>query len=245
MAYLKIKNKKDFIGNFLSPISNLNDSCILKIKDNRLVSILASSDATIVCKADVEVESDVSGDVNLNIPDLKKLVRVLEILNIEDVELKLNNNNLSFNNNEYKFKNHLLDDGIIKQPQINIEKVNELEFDTEFEIKESSFSTLFKGSSFATETSKLYFFEEDGKIYGELGDKTRHNTDNFVCCLAEEFIGNTLTKHIPVNFDSFRLLSFSGSNKINFKINNKMGVMTCSFTKGNVDLIYIISALIN
>ena len=115
----------------------------------------------------------------------------------------MNNNNLSFNNNEYKFKYHLLDDGIIKQPQINIEKVNELEFDTEFEIKESSFSTLFKGSSFATETSKLYFFEEGGKIYGELGDKTRHNTDNFVCCLAEEYIGNTLTKPIPVNFDSF------------------------------------------
>ena len=50
MAYLKIKNKKDFISNFLGPISNLNETCILEVKDNKLISILASADSTIVCK---------------------------------------------------------------------------------------------------------------------------------------------------------------------------------------------------
>ena len=34
MAYLKIKNKKDFDSNFLNPVSNLNDLCILSLKDN-------------------------------------------------------------------------------------------------------------------------------------------------------------------------------------------------------------------
>ena len=245
MAYLKVKNKKDYISNFLSPVSNLNDACIFKINENKMVCILASSDATIVCKAETEIETDITGEVNLNIPDIKKLIRVLEILSVEDVELKLNNNNLSFNNSEYKFKYHLLDDGIIKQPAINIEKVNQLDFDTEFKVKESNFSTLFKGSSFASETSKLYFYEEDGKMFGELGDKTRHNTDNFVCSIADSYEGNALPKPLPVNFDTFRLLSFGGSGEIQFKINTQMGVMTCSFTKGNASLIYIISALIN
>jgi|TARA_R100000482_G_C5128721_1_gene150449 hypothetical protein len=245
MAYLKLKNRKDFVSNFLSPVSNLNDQCVIKLTSDKLTCILASSDATIVCKADIDIESDVTGEVNLNIPDIKKFVRVLEILSDENIELKLNNNNLSFNNGDYKFKYHLLDDGIVKQPAINIEKVNSLDFDTEFDVKESNFTTLFKGSSFASETSKLYFYEEDGKIFGELGDKTRHNTDNFVCSIANEYEGNALPKALPVNFESFRLLSFAYSNKIHFKINTKMGVITCSFKKGNVDLIYVISALIN
>jgi hypothetical protein len=38
MAYLKIKNKKDFISNFLGPISNLNETCILEVKNNKLLS---------------------------------------------------------------------------------------------------------------------------------------------------------------------------------------------------------------
>ena len=234
MAYLKIKNKRDFISNFLAPVSNLNDNCILKLTSNNLSCLLASSDATVVCKADIEIESDISGETNLNIPDIKKFVRVLEILNVQDVELKLNNNNISFNNGEYKFRYHLLDDGIIKQPAINVDKIDTL-----------TFNTLFKGSSFASETSKLYFYEEDGKIFGELGDKTRHNTDNFVCNLSNEFEGNPLPKPLPVNFETFRLISFNNSINIDFKINTQMGVITCKFKKGNVELIYIISALIN
>ena len=39
---------------------------------------------------------------------------------------------------------------IIKQPSLNIDKVNKLTFDTSFEVKENNLSTIFKGSSFAT-----------------------------------------------------------------------------------------------
>ena len=92
MAYLKIKNRKDFVSNFLSPVSNLNEQCIVKLTSDKLTCILASSDATIVCKADIDIESDVTGEVNLNIPDIKKFIRVLEILSDENIELKLNNN---------------------------------------------------------------------------------------------------------------------------------------------------------
>ena len=51
MAYLKLKNRKDFVSNFLSPVSNLNDQCVIKLTSDKLTCILASSDATIVCKA--------------------------------------------------------------------------------------------------------------------------------------------------------------------------------------------------
>jgi hypothetical protein len=243
MSYLKIKNKKDFVSNFLGPVSNLNDVCILSIEGNSMSCTLASADATIVCKSTIEVDTDLD-NVKLNLPDIKKMVRVLDIIPSTEIELQINENNISYNKNGYKFKYHLLDDGIIKQPNLNVEKIKKLDFNTKFIVKENELNTLFKGSSFATETSKVYIFEEDGKINGELGDRSRHNTDNFICELSNEFEGN-IEKPLPVNFDSFRLVSFSGSREVNFSVNTDMGVITCNFKKGDAQLIYIISALIN
>ena len=243
MSYLKIKNKKDFVSNFLGPVSNLNDACILSIEGNSMSCTLASADATIVCKSTIEVDTDLD-NVKLNLPDIKKMVRVLDIIPSTEIELQINENNISYNKNGYKFKYHLLDDGIIKQPNLNVEKIKKLDFNTKFIVKENELNTLFKGSSFATETSKVYIFEEDGKINGELGDRSRHNTDNFICELSNEFEGN-IEKPLPVNFDSFRLVSFSGSREVNFSVNTDMGVITCNFKKGDAQLIYIISALIN
>jgi hypothetical protein len=243
MSYLKIKNKKDFVSNFLGPVSNLNDVCILSIEGNSMSCTLASADATIVCKSTIEVDTDLD-NVKLNLPDIKKMVRVLDIIPSTEIELQINENNISYNKNGYKFKYHLLDDGIIKQPNLNVEKIKKLDFNTKFIVKENELNTLFKGSSFATETSKVYIFEEDGKINGELGDRSRHNTDNFICQLSDEFEGN-IEKPLPVNFDSFRLVSFSGSREVNFSVNTDMGVITCNFKKGDAQLIYIISALIN
>jgi hypothetical protein len=244
MAYLKIKNKKDSISNFLGPVANLNDSCIIKINKDKIECILASADATIACKAVSNIETDITGENALNIPDIKKLIRVLDIIPEAEIQLNLNNNSISYNDKGYKFKYHLLDDGIIKQPALNFSKINQLDFDLKFTIKERDLNTLFKGSSFATETSKIYIYEEEGKIFGELGDRNRHNTDNFVCILSDVYEGN-LIKPLPINFDSFRLISFNNSKDIKFNINTEMGVITCTFQKGDTSLIYIISALIN
>ena len=65
MSYLKIKNKKDFVSNFLGPVSNLNDVCILSIEGNSMSCTLASADATIVCKSTIEVDTDLD-NVKLN-----------------------------------------------------------------------------------------------------------------------------------------------------------------------------------
>jgi hypothetical protein len=38
---------------------------------------------------------------------------------------------------------------------------------------------MFKGSTFASETNKIYFYTENGQLMAELTDRSRHNTDNF------------------------------------------------------------------
>ena len=245
MASLKIKNKKDFVSNFLGPVSNLNDMCVLTLFSNKIECTIAGSDSTIVCKATTDIESDITESKTLNIPDIRKLVRVLEIIPEQDIEIKINENNISYNKNGYRFKFHLLDDGFVKLPNINVDKVNELEFSTSFKVLENNLTTLFKGSAFTTETSKLYVLSDGDTIAGELGDRSRHNTDNFVCILSNNYDGKEISKPLPVNFESFRLISFGQSREIDFRINEELGIITCSLEKGNVALTYVVSALIN
>lgn len=245
MAYLRIKNKKDFVHNFIGPISNLHNMCVFHLSKDEISCIVASEDATIVCRTSIEVESDVEEPVTLNIPDIKKLHRVLDIIPKEDIKLKINENNISYNESGFKFKYHLLDDGIIRQPNININKINDLQFSSTFSVKESNLATVFKGSSFTTETSKLYMYTEDGNIVGELGDRSRHNTDNFICVMSETCEGSDITTPLALNFESFRLISFNNSREVRFRVNQDMGVIACDMKKNNTSLIYVISALIN
>lgn len=240
---LSIPNKKDFISNVLNPVSNLNDKTIIKIEKNKISSITASNDATLVLYSETEVNID--ADRSINIPDIKKLVRVLECVDTEHLDLEVSSNNIKYAGDNFKFTYHLLEDGIIKIPSINVKKINELKFDTTFKVTENMLSSLFKGSSFTTETNKLYIYVENNKVYGELGDKTRHNSDNFQCVLANEFTGTALTKTIPVNFETFRLINFNKCSDIEFAINVGFGVIKIVLNKDKTKLTYIVSALIN
>ena len=240
---LSILNKKDFISNVLNPISNLNDKTVIKIDKNKISSITASNDATLVLYSETEINID--ADLKINIPDIKKLVRVLECVDTEHLDLEISSNNIKYAGDNFKFTYHLLEDGIIKIPAINIKKISELKFDTTFKVTENMLSSLFKGSSFTTETNKLYIYVENNRVYGELGDKTRHNSDNFQCVLANEFTGTALSKTIPVNFETFRLINFNRCNDIEFSINVSYGVIQIVLNKDKTKLTYIVSALIN
>ena len=240
---LKIESKKDFVANVLGPISNLNDKTVIKVEKNKISSITASNDATLVLYSETDVGCDF--EKNINIPDIKKFVRVLECVECDTVDLDINSNNIKYVSDNYKFTFHLLEDGIIKLPSINIKKVNDLKFDTTFKVNESRLSSLYKGASFTTETNKLYIFAENGKIFGELGDKTRQNSDNFQCVLSDTFEGSALTKTIPINFETFRLINFNKCQDIEFKINSGLGVIKITLVRSKTKLTYIVSALIN
>lgn len=240
---LKISNRKDFISNVLSPISNLNDSAIIKVEKNVISNITASQDATLILYTESICECDDSR--NLNIPDVKKFIRVLECVESDDVEFEILSNNIQHNSSSFKFKYHLLEEGIVKLPSINIKKINDLKLDTVFDVAESKLNTLFKGASFTTESNKLYIYLENNTVFGELGDRNRHNSDNFQTILSTTYEGTALPKTIPINFETFRLINFNKCSDIKFSINIQFGVVKISLSKGNTNLIYIVSALIN
>jgi|TARA_R110000824_G_scaffold280668_2_gene468762 hypothetical protein len=233
---LLIKNPDEFLK-FLDCNSKISDSSILEVASDKISSLASSADNTLILHS--EYTADTGFDDTLNIPDLKKLYRVIDTIQSEDITLQVNTNNIEYNGSGIKFKYHLFDEGFLSKPNLNLEKINSFKFDVTFNINKDTIQQVFKGSTFASETNKLYFYTDNGNIMAELTDKARHNTDKFSISLGKADFN---LKPIPVNFDNIRLLSII-NNDINVSINTEYGVIIFDIEQNNIKLKYIISAL--
>ncbi len=237
---LKISNRIDWTR-FLESISKINESTILTSregKDGLITSLVSSADNTLILYGEI---SGVSTNFNgtLNIPDLKKLIRVIDSIDTSDLSLTVNNNSVEYRGKSLKFKYHLYEDGFLSKPAINVEKIKSFNYDINFTLKKEQISSIIKGSTFATETNKLYLYTQDGSLKGELTDRARHNTDVFALDLGE--VDFTLSP-LPINFDNIKLLSFIGED-IKFGINTEYGVTVIDICNNNIKLKYIITSL--
>ena len=233
---LLIKNPDEFLK-FLDCNSKISDSSILEVTSDKISSLASSADNTLILHS--EYTADTGFNDTLNIPDLKKLYRVIDTIQSEDITLQVNSNNIEYNGSGIKFKYHLFDEGFLSKPNLNLEKINSFKFDISFNINKDTIQQVFKGSTFASETNKLYFYTDNGNIMAELTDKARHNTDKFSISLGEADFN---LKPIPVNFDNIRLLSII-NNDMTVNINTEYGVIIFDIEQNNIKLKYIISAL--
>jgi hypothetical protein len=234
---LKVTNKGDFLK-FLDAISKINDSgVILDIKEDKITSLVSSIDSTLILYSEYQTKLGVTD--TLNIPDVKKLRSVLDTIEVSDINLHINTNNIQYNGDNVKFKYHLYEEGFINRPNINLDKISKFTSDVQFKLTRTMLQRLFKGSTFASETNKIYFYTENGNLMAELTDRSRHNTDNFTIGLDE--VDFTLDP-IPVNLDNIRLLS-SINDEFEVKINTEYGVVIFDIQDKDIKLKYIISAL--
>jgi hypothetical protein len=82
----KIKfHRESFIQNFLSPVSRLTDNVPLYFTDEEVYTVCANQDGSVVLLASYNTGNDDTFKINL--PDIKKFVRLLDC--IEDEELIL------------------------------------------------------------------------------------------------------------------------------------------------------------
>ena len=233
---LQIKNRVEFLR-YLDSLSKINESAILTIKKDKIESLVASADNTLILYSEFTSKSDLE-DI-LNIPDIKKLSRVVDTIPSNDIEFKINSNNLEYKGNGIKFKYHLFDEGFLSKPNVNLDKINAFKFDVKFSIDRNMLNQIFKGSTFASETNKIYFYTEDGELMAELTDRARHNTDNFTIAIQKADFD---LKPIPINFDNVRLLT-SINKTFDININTEYGVVVFDNLLDNIKLKYIISSL--
>lgn len=188
--------------------------------------------------ADIKGDFDVT--TTLNLPSLKKLSKALDMTGQEDVELKINSNNLEYKGKEIKFKYHLHDDGILNKPKLSLEKIKSFNFDSELTISKTFLTQLLKNSAVFNDTKKLYVYTEDDKIIWSLEDKTLSNTD------ALRIVGDDADFELEtfiLNLENLRSISFADGSDITFKINSKIGIGSFALSSGDLELNYIISSL--
>jgi hypothetical protein len=237
---LRIQNRPEFLK-FLEAISKINESAIVNVQEGepgKLSCLVSSTDNTLILLAELDsAESNFSG--TNNIPDIKKLIRVIDSINSKNITLNVNSNNYEYKGNSIKFKYHLYEDGLLSKPTINIEKIKSFKYDISFSITKEILQAIIKGSTFATETNKVYLFTEDGLLKAELTDRARHNTDALCIDLGEV---DFELKPIPLNLDNIKLL-LTIDQVINIGINTDYGVSVIDIQTDAIKLKYIITSL--
>ena len=240
---LQIPNLNEFVASFLFPLSKVNNSCVIKVTKTGYNCLLSSADGSLIlyCKLKQEVDCD---DVSLNIPDLGRLIKILNCIDEENVDLHFTDNNINYKSTDIRFKYHLLEDGIISSPSINIEKLKSIDYNSGFKITNEAFLNLIKSSTFATDTDKIYLYTKDGRVYGELTDHEKHNSDSVTRCLANGHYGDEITDAIPVTFDTIRIVANNRAQQVEVLVNTSLSILTFNVNTDNVKNVYVVTGLV-
>jgi len=241
---------KTSLEKLLKPVNRLTESCVLRSKSDLIYTLCTSSDNSVILYANTKIPIKLD-KVTLNLINIKKLLTGLDCLG-DDGEFKMlyNENNIvckslntSTGDNTH-FKYHLVEDDIIKESSVNIEKIASLTYDTIFELSLAKVRQIMSAYSFVNDVNKIYFYTKDDKVYAEIDDKTLQNVDNVSMLVSSEYTGQQLIDALSVKIEVFKLLA-SSKTSIKVKINNEFKVFVFETQEDdNTQLKYIISALV-
>lgn len=250
MAEQIIPLPKSILEKILSPINRITEGCILKLDKGIIYSICSSADNTVLLYAKAVLPVELPSSLRLNLNSTKKLLLGLECLGSDGVfSLKYDVNHIKCEMKQEEtgekshFKYHLVDDSVLREAPINLAKVGAMKFQTEFELTPTKLKQLISGYSFVSDLTKIYFRTEDKRVYAEIDDKTLQNVDNITLMASSSYVGEELTQPLPVNMEVFKILAASKSN-VTVKINKDFKVLIFQSKEDEVELKYIISALV-
>lgn len=245
MIPIKIQNKQDFIGSFLSPISKLTENTVIRVRKDSMNALCSSNDGTLIVNCSMVQDNDVDETIYLNIPDINRLIKVLTcIQDSTDLSLNYNNNNIEYKSSDVGFKYHLLDDGIIDPPQVDIEKIKQIDFSFSFKITPDTVNQLIKASTFTSETNKIYFTTSDSVVYASLTDKQRHNVDSFTQIVSRSYEGDPLEVGLALSFETMRVISSIRFDDLTVRVNPKLNVFLFEIKTNKTTLLVISSGFV-
>ncbi len=243
---IQIPIDKTNLVKFLSPVSKLSDKAVVKFYKNRMYTVTSSEDSNIILYASANLKENADTLIKLNISDVKKLLRAIECID-EELNFSLKDNYIlseTQNLNGAYFKYHLVDDSVIKDVPISIDKISNLNFDTEFNIDSKKLSEVARASLYAYSTNKIYLYTKDESVFCELTDHEIQNTDSITLKLSDSFNGMPIKNMLPLVYEVFRNLTSLKSEIVKVKINSEYKVIMFIVSDTLVELKYIISTLI-
>ena len=236
--------KETFVQKFLLPISKLADNISISFNEEEIFTTCASQDGSIVLLASYKTDTSIKGLPRVNLPDVKKFIRLLDCVEEDNIALTIENNHLRYTTPSFKFNYFLLEDSYMQRCPVNPEKINKLKYDTAFILPVTKFNDILKGSSIATDSDKLYFYTKDDKVYCELNDLERQNINNVTYLVADKYVGENIKNTLPLNLENIRLLAGMKCNELVVKVNNELKVTLFQVEEKDVDIKFIISALV-
>jgi hypothetical protein len=243
-SIIKFK-KNSFLSHYLLPISKVADNVsIIKQEDIFYTICTSQAGGSAVLYASYKAAECTDIKSNINIPDIKKFIRLLDCIEKDDIEIEIHGNHLRYKDDIFKFNYFLLEDGVMPRCPISPEKIKKFNYDSEFVLTVNKLQELLKGSSIATESDKIYISTKDTKVYAELNDFERHNVNNVCYQIADTYTGNDITVPIILGLESVRLLAGLKTHAFNVKINATLKIACIEYVDEYIDVKFIISGLV-
>lgn len=236
-------DKNSFVYQFLLPLSKLTDNIILNISKDSICATCSTADAGVVVCAEYLSKFDIEKDVVINLPDIKKFLKLLENLDDANINLLYKSNHLSYNNKKIKFNYYLLEDGYVQRCPVSAAKIKNLTHDSEFNFTSENLAEVLRGHSIATDASKVYFFIKDNEVFAELNDREKQNINTIEYHITDEYKGQEFAP-IAINLESIRMLLGLRNQTFNVKINNTLKVFLFDINDINISIRFAISALV-
>lgn len=232
------------MNNFLSPVSKLTENTVIKVRDKEFSALSSSSDGTLIVSCTMPQNNELQETVFLNIPDLNKLIKVLACVEQDDVSLTYNNNSVEYKSNNVGFRYHLLEDGIIDPPAVDINRIKQIDFNFKFNVSSNTINQLVKGSTFTTDTNKIYFFTKDEAVLADLTDKQRHNIDSYTQQISDGYTGPPLDKPLALSFETIRIISSIRFDKLKVNVNPELNVFLFQLQADNTTILIVSSGFV-
>lgn len=239
---LKFQRSK-FIEEFLDPVSKVTD-VVSFVAGTEGITAICMNDANIILFAKYE-DTKIEESTKLNIHDIKRFVRLMEIVDTEDVKLEVTSNTLNYKSPKMKFKYYLAEDAMIPLTKVSMAKISSLSFDCKFFIERTKVQEILKCSSVVNGSNKLYFtVAKDGGVAAELTDQQTAHSDSVSVSIVDDFEGKEVHTPLPINLDVFRIITGIKYDKVLVKINTELKVLMFEIQVGTTALKYIISSLV-
>ena len=236
-------HKQSFIDNFLQPVGKINEQCIITLTDGYVETITSNINTTVFLYCKSKLECEVDHEIKINIGNVSKLQKAFECIPDETPEIQLHHNHLRYVSPELRFSYHLLEDGVIPVPTVNIEKLESVEIDTSFIISKEALTTVLRTSSFTQDSNKIYFYTKDGSVHCELNDRTMPNLDSVDMRIADSFSGKPIKTDIPLRLDWLRDFSTIKFENVNVRYNDSNKIVIFHIETDRTVLKYIVSGL--
>ena len=231
----------------LKPVNRLMEDCILTISENKIQSVAALEGGGIIIYAEQTIPEKITEPINLNIKNINKLVSVLNCVTDETVDMKIESNHIKYDSKSFKFKFHLVEDGVITKPKTKIEKIINMSYSTCSSIDIANFHSIVRASTFlTTDQARLYFYTKVGEergIYCDITNRQIVNADSITIKISDDFEGEPISGELICDVEYIRKLAVNKNSSLRMYFDSKIGYTVFDVLETDGYIRYIIPTL--